>query len=528
MPDNRGCIFSRAAKPMKSRFELLIAFPIAYVVLIGLHFPLLRLPYFWDEAGYYIPAAFDLFSHWLLIPQLTLPTGHTPLVMVYLSCAWHLFGFSPLVTRAAMVLIATATVVATYTLGRKLAGREAGLWAAALLALSPLFFAQSSLVFLDLTAALFTTLAIVFTLDRRWGWVALTMSLAVLSKETAVIALPVIWGFLVFRVREHRARLWALSVTPLIPLLLWALYYHNRTGFWTGNAEYLRYNLYSASRPLHMAVSFLTRIAEILVQGFNWVIVAGASAGIWWTRTRRSTAEQCEETSHSAIKAGRGDFLFVTAGLTGIYIVILSIVGGAILPRYMLPVLPAIYVWGVALIGNLPKHIARLICLTAVACFITSWFINPPYPYSPYEDNLAYANFVRLHERAAEYLESLPDDPVILTSWPATDELRRPFLGYVGHPLRVASVDDFTPGALARPPRFDVLYLYSRKWEQTDNWPQVARLFRKVGRLYGYEPAEQPEVVASRLHLILVKQFQERGQWVKIYAAAPKSGASSQ
>jgi len=31
------------------------------VVLIALHAPLLQLPYFWDEAGYYIPAARDLF-----------------------------------------------------------------------------------------------------------------------------------------------------------------------------------------------------------------------------------------------------------------------------------------------------------------------------------------------------------------------------------------------------------------------------------------------------------------------------------
>ncbi len=60
-----------------------------------LHYPLLRLPYFWDEAGYYIPAALDFYRSWLLVPQSTLPTGHTPLVMVYLALAWRVFGFSP-------------------------------------------------------------------------------------------------------------------------------------------------------------------------------------------------------------------------------------------------------------------------------------------------------------------------------------------------------------------------------------------------------------------------------------------------
>ena len=62
--------------------------------LLWLHYPLLHLPYFWDEAGYYIPAALDFYRSWLLVPQSTLPTGHTPLVMVYLALAWRVFGFS--------------------------------------------------------------------------------------------------------------------------------------------------------------------------------------------------------------------------------------------------------------------------------------------------------------------------------------------------------------------------------------------------------------------------------------------------
>ena len=34
-------------------------FPVIFVALYMSHFPLLRLPYYWDEAGYYIPAAWD-------------------------------------------------------------------------------------------------------------------------------------------------------------------------------------------------------------------------------------------------------------------------------------------------------------------------------------------------------------------------------------------------------------------------------------------------------------------------------------
>ena len=56
------------------------------VVLIALHAPLLRLPYFWDEAGYYIPAARDLFSG-SLIPYSTPSNAHPPLVMAWIALA---------------------------------------------------------------------------------------------------------------------------------------------------------------------------------------------------------------------------------------------------------------------------------------------------------------------------------------------------------------------------------------------------------------------------------------------------------
>ncbi|MGH9404629.1 MAG: glycosyltransferase family 39 protein [Terriglobia bacterium] len=526
---------------MKSRLELLGLVSLVFGALLVLHLPFLLLPYFWDEAGYYVPAALDFYRHGLLIPRLTLPTGHTPLVIVYLGAVWHLIGFSPASTRVAMILIAAAAVVATYALACQVRGREAGFWAAALLALSPLFFAQSSLVFLDLAAALFTTLAVLFALRRRWGMVALTVSLAVLSKETAIIVLPVVWMFMLFRARERHARAWTLSTIPVAVLVAWALYYRSRTGFWTGNAGYLQYNLYGAMTPLHAARSLVARIAEILVQGFNWVVVAGAVAGAWWVRRRRKgetdrgdhsplprgegvRGTQAGEGSFSLLGPSRsqvtfGDFVFLSAGLIGVYIVVLSVVGGAILPRYMLPAFPVSYVLIIAFMMRLPKHASRALCLVALACFVSSWFINPPYPF-PYEDNLAYASFIRLHQRAAKFLETLPGDPTILTAWPATDELKTPFLGYVSHPLHVVPVEDFTPAALADPPRFDVLYIYSRQWAPAGNWFATVRPLRTIARrFYAYGPAEKPAALAACLHLRLLKQFRERGQWVKIYAA---------
>ncbi|MGH9327525.1 MAG: ArnT family glycosyltransferase [Terriglobia bacterium] len=557
---------------MRSEWRvLLLLFAAIFGVLLVLHAPFLRLPYFWDEAGYYIPAALDFYRHHLLIPHDTLPTGHTPLVMIYLGAVWRLFGFGTLATRTAMILIAAAAVLVTFLLGRRVAGTETGLWSALLLALSPLFFAQSSLVFLDLTAALFTTLAVLFILDERWLRFAVAASAALMSKETAVVMLPVVWAFLWPSRKERRKSVWLAALAPLAPLAAWAVYYHHATGFWTGNATYLKYNLYATLTPLHILRGLLARLGEVFVQGFNWIATTAALLGLWRLRKQKQSMDEAassiaplngasslsfrgvavspelrREESRKILhfrarflaelgiglpgkrlrQCGgflRGEtnrrpgFAFLAIGLILVYLVMLSLVGGAILPRYLLPVFPVFYVGAATLAARLPRTAARALMLVAVACFISSWFINPPYPF-PYEDNLAYSDFVRLHQQAANFLEALPGNPVILTAWPATDELRSPFLGYVTHPLRVAAVSDFRPADLRNLPHFDVLYLYSRQWDPGDNLLSPrSPLITRLRRFFEYRPAMPPRALATRFHLALLRQFTRRGQWVRIY-----------
>ena len=59
------------------RYRLL--YPLFFAAVYLSHLTLLRLPYFWDEAGYYIPAAWDFFRTGTLIPQTTASNAHPPL-----------------------------------------------------------------------------------------------------------------------------------------------------------------------------------------------------------------------------------------------------------------------------------------------------------------------------------------------------------------------------------------------------------------------------------------------------------------
>ncbi len=480
-----------------------------------LHYPYLRLPYFWDEAGYYIPAALDFYHHGLLIPQNTLPTGHTPLMSIYLGLAWRLLGNSPLATRTAIILLATGTLAALYALGRIVARRETAAWACALLAISPLFFAQSSLAHLDLAAALSTTAAVLLLLRRRLVWFAVLLSLAVMTKETAIVFLPVAWIF-AWRIRKElnpSAAAWL--VLPLAPLTAWALYYHHATGFWTGNPVYLKYNLYSTLTPGRIAVTFLRRLYQVFIAGFNWLLLAAAVLGY------RKAAKAGISSEHSTLLPPgqvqlRKDFFFLAAGLALAYIGMLSVVGGAVLSRYLLPIFPCFYLALMLFVDCLPRPAMRGLAALAAVCFIASWFINPPYPF-PYEDNLAYADFIHLHQQAADFLAAQPNNPRIMTAWPATGELAQPELGYVKKPLRVVRLEGFTAQDFhpVSPRSFDLLYLYSRQWNPPDNW---LRHFLWVENTLEYVPAMTAGSVERKFHLRLLATFRDRGQWVKIYS----------
>src|SRR5260370_10295986 len=95
-----------------------LLFALFFAGLMLLHAPLLRLPYFWDEAGYYVPAARDLFLTGTLIPQSTPSNSHPPLVMAWLALGRRGFGYSTLVTRTAMLAVVGFLVLVFFLLSR--------------------------------------------------------------------------------------------------------------------------------------------------------------------------------------------------------------------------------------------------------------------------------------------------------------------------------------------------------------------------------------------------------------------------
>jgi len=177
-------------------------YPLLFVAIYLSHFTLLRLPYFWDEAGYYIPAAWDFFRTGSLIPQTTLTNGHPPLPSILLAGWWHISGYVVSGTRTFICMISAAALLGVYRLARKLTSPAVAAVTVLLTATYSIWFAQSTLAHADIFAAAFTLWGLSFYFERSDAistearltqtarpelWAAIMFSLSALSKETAIV-----------------------------------------------------------------------------------------------------------------------------------------------------------------------------------------------------------------------------------------------------------------------------------------------------------------------------------------------------
>src|SRR5690242_17890356 len=178
---------SRVSEPSRNTWiQTAGLFLIFFLLLVGDHLSLISLPYFWDEAGYYIPAARDLLGG-SLIPHSTPSNAHPPLVLAWLALAWRIFGQHQIVTRCAMLLLAAFSLLGFFRLARTVSNSTVAAASALLTAIYPVFFGQSSLAQIDLPAAGLIFFALESYFRRRSGVMVMWFSLAALAKETAIL-----------------------------------------------------------------------------------------------------------------------------------------------------------------------------------------------------------------------------------------------------------------------------------------------------------------------------------------------------
>jgi hypothetical protein len=515
-------------------------FVVIFVFIFLLHLPLLRLPYFWDEAGYYIPAARDIFLTGSLIPHSTISNAHPPLVLVWLALWWKVVGYAPAVTRSAMVLLAAFALLGVFRLADRVANANVAIASTVCTALYPVFFVQSSLAQVDLAAAGFTFWGLAaYMEDQAWG-VALWFALAGLAKETAILAplALVMWEILgLLADRNSLTKLWSREcvdksdnpvrkrgiskwriislVISIVPLAAWYAYHYSCTGYVFGNPEFFRYNVSATLNPTRFFLALVLRIWQLCGYLHLWILTLATLLAMWMLSPEHDSGYE-----RPRISIPEQTIFYVVIAT---YAVAMAMVGGAVLARYLLPAVPLVIILCVSTIWRRVRHWRAVIAFIALA-FVAAWFWNPPYGFS-LEDNLAYRDYILLHENGEQFLEARYPMARVLTAWPASDEISRPWLGFISRPMLVVRIQDFSLdqvlSAAQLHPDYDVALIFSTKYEVRpgfwDRWLAFAQIKEKwKHRFFGYHRDLAPPAAAGILGGKIVYSGQRRGQWIAI------------
>ena len=201
------------------------------------------------------------------------------------------------------------------------------------------------------------------------------------------------------------------------------------------------------------------------------------------------------------------------------YVLAMAIVGGAELARYMLPVVPLVILIAVSTLWRRVRWWRGVLSVVALM-FVAGWFVNPPYGFAP-EDNLAYCDYIRLHQHAEQFLEARYPMARVLTAWPASDELTRPYLGYTTRPMRVVRIEHFALDQLMAAAdlrsNFDVALVFSTKYEPVHPLLESSRVWQdwKI-RFFGYHRDVPPAAAAQILGGTVVYSEARNGPWIGV------------
>jgi hypothetical protein len=508
-------------------------FAAIFIFTLLLHLPLLRLPYFWDEAGYYVPAARDILLTASFIPHSIVSNAHPPVVMAWLALWWKLVGFAPLVTRTAMLMLAAFSLLGVFRLAECAANTKVATAATLCTAVYPVFFAQSSLAHVDLTAAGLILWGLSAYLEGCATTTMVWFSLAAMAKETAILAPFALagWemiGLLVGRTSlrklwhgeaersdsissgRHARRIGSLLL-PALPLALWYLYHYTRMGYVFGNPEFFRYNVAATLSSTRFLLALALRVWQVSGYLHLWVLTLATLLAMWMLPPRRDADL---DRPRIALPV---QMVFYVVVLT--YVVAMALIGGAVLARYMLPAVPLVIILSVSTLWRRLRFWRAAVACVVLA-FVVAWFWNPPYGFSP-EDNLAYRDYIVLHENGERFLEARYPMAHVLTAWPSSDELTRPWLGYTTRPMRVVRIEDFSLDEVLSAADFrsnyEVVLIFSTKyepgparWDRWRTWTEWKTLF------FGFHRDLPAAAAAQILSGHIVFSERRKGQWIAV------------
>jgi hypothetical protein len=373
----------------------------------------------------------------------------------------------------------------------------------------------------DLPAAGFTFWALLaYIEDRPWSQ-AVWFSIAAMAKETAVL-IPLslaLWEVLAnivgrrwpkFAIPQDRRKAILPHLVPVLPLCAWYGYHYLRTGYLFGNPEFFRYNVSATLDFIRVPLAFGLRLWQLF--GYFGLYLLSLAAVLAMFRRPLETGAVRRDRIPLWIQGAFATVVLLYAGF-------MSVVGGAVLARYMLPVVPLVVLVLVSTLWRRLKY-SRLVLGAVGAAFAVGLFTNPPYGFT-LEDNLAYRDYIVMHAETARFLALRYPHSRVLTAWPAYDEITREWLGYVSQPFPASRIEDFTAdqiaGVAGAKQQFDLVYAFSTKYQPAHPFFGTWEAWRCLKEHYfGYHRDLLPEDIAQKLGGHIVFHEERSGQWIAV------------
>ena len=472
--------FSAQASPSTPGFRWRARDLLALLLLAIVFFILERTtfndPYYWDSS-YPADVANRMFhDHLNPVMKNFSDPGHPVLIEELYAAGWLAMGRTPawwphLVAFALSFLV----LLYSYRIGSCLGSSLAGLVAAFLILLDPLFLASAGTIYPALPSVGFAAATIYYLLIDEPGKFALAGSLTALTYIPTGIFLGCLLAIaIVLRFRRGpRILLWYL--VPGFTLAAWLIfhrlaygYFVSDPGYWTAgqrslslSADHLRYNVIEVFlRSWRLPFTILAFTGGVLLVALMLLgrkAAEGWAAG-WYQRLGGNRA---------AIL-----FLVLVVGAVAYLPIITATTGLILLGRYQLVLMVPLFLLAVRFL-----QASRITWLWLLLCIAMGWNLHAHWysrkePWRGIDETLLYRRLIRLEQLASNYLSTQYASATILAALPHSAELTVPWLDYVQHPLKVEQVRDVSPDTPV-----DLIY-YSTVTSNEDK----QRLFRAVDR----------------------------------------------
>jgi 4-amino-4-deoxy-L-arabinose transferase-like glycosyltransferase len=394
------------------------------LVVLAFKATVLHLPYHWDEIAYINSA------HWLAEEGLmhTFPGqhppqafwGHPPGLFIFIAALYRVFGYSIWISHLLIVCFAALGMFFTYRLTAMLTDRWTGILAALFLFVTPIYFAQSPMVLLDIPVAAVGVMCTCFALQRRWVAYGAAALLLVLLKETALaFVVPVLIYVLWVQKQDPPCRVRLVAcVLPLLTMTLFFGLQKAATGHFVTNRYFEDHALFSLS-PANVVISFVKVCGWIGGAQLRWaaagIIVAALvfRFHVFWRKEF---------------------FLFLLIG--GCFVSAFSVI--YVLPRYLMPTLPLLFVVAACGIHSLfGKTRFRMLMGILVLALFTTGLNDSSVGRDSYSEDMQYVDVVQTQMEAAKYIEQHLPNRTVFARWPMSEALTKPILGSVQRPLKL-------------------------------------------------------------------------------------------